>query len=98
MISSMKHRASLGNEACQPGACQLSDRLVGQKEVVMKETSTLDRIYLEWSQFTTARNFRELYMLDIIGKIHESTVMQSNLVCREIHELCHLVLDLEEKR
>lgn len=29
----------------------------------MKDTETLDRLYLEWSQFTKARNNRELAMV-----------------------------------
>ena len=31
-----------------------------------KESETLDKLYLEWSQFTTARNEREIEALAIL--------------------------------
>jgi hypothetical protein len=34
----------------------------------MPDTETLDRFYLEWSQFTRARNKRELELLDAAKK------------------------------
>ena len=35
----------------------------------MKDTETLDKLYLEWSQFTAARNSRELAALDLLRGI-----------------------------
>ena len=35
----------------------------------MKDTETLDKLYLEWSQFTDARNKRELAALDLLQGI-----------------------------
>jgi len=32
----------------------------------MRTTETLDKLYLEWSQFTDARNARELAALDLL--------------------------------
>ncbi|RWD00136.1 MAG: hypothetical protein EOS58_30615 [Mesorhizobium sp.] len=34
----------------------------------MAETETLDKIYLEWSQFTKARTSRELAMADMLDR------------------------------
>lgn len=33
------------------------------------ETETLDKIYLEWSQFTNARTNRELKLIDALNQI-----------------------------
>lgn len=33
------------------------------------DTETLDKLYLEWSQFTQARNRRELIMTDALNRI-----------------------------
>ena len=34
-----------------------------------RETETLDRLYLEWSQFTKARNAREINMATLICRM-----------------------------
>jgi len=35
------------------------------------ETETLDKLYLEWSQFTKARTAREIHLLDVIQCAYE---------------------------
>lgn len=30
--------------------------------MLLKDTETLDKLYLEWSQFTEARTFREVFL------------------------------------
>jgi hypothetical protein len=32
----------------------------------MNDTETLDKLYLEWSQFTQARNRREIEMMELL--------------------------------
>lgn len=36
----------------------------------MKDTETLDRLYLEWSQFTSARTSREVEALALLHRLH----------------------------
>lgn len=38
---------------------------------MMKESETLDRLYLEWSQYTGARTARELAYREILRELRE---------------------------
>lgn len=45
------------------------------------ETETLDKLYLEWSQFTTARTRREIRLLRVLDEIIKRGHNQDCLFC-----------------
>jgi hypothetical protein len=42
-------------------------------------TETLDKLYLEWSQFTSARTGREIALMDGLKEIMKSIILPSDL-------------------
>lgn len=48
------------------------------------QTETLDKLYLEWSQFTKAKTARELYLESLIKEIAESKSWESQSALAEL--------------
>jgi hypothetical protein len=51
---------------------------------VNMQTETLDKLYLEWSQFTKAKTARELYLESLIKEIAESKSWESQSALAEL--------------
>ena len=58
----------------------------------MKDTETLDKLYLEWSQFTDARTSREIRALDLLQGIKFRHAVR--LKADEKKEINRLITDL----
>lgn len=48
---------------------------------MFKETETLDRLYLEMSQFTTAKTRKEIKLEKTIDTLTEMLLLKSNFTC-----------------
>lgn len=50
-------------------------------------TETLDKLYLEWSQFTRARTKRELYLVNLLQRIRDKAEHGENVPSAYILQL-----------
>jgi hypothetical protein len=41
-------------------------------------------------------SYKISFLVDVIRRIHDRTIMQSSTVCRDIHEICHEVIPDED--
>jgi hypothetical protein len=53
----------------------------------MPNTETLDKLYLEWSQFTKARTKRELFLIDTLQRIREKAEQGETVPSAYIRQL-----------
>jgi hypothetical protein len=60
------------------------------------ETETLDKLYLEWSQFTQARTARELNLESAIHQLTEHVSIQNGKIESQAEELKFLRQAIEE--
>ena len=53
-------------------------------KAMLKNTETLDKLYLEWSQFTKAKTARELWLIQMIKDIGNAKSWEAQAVMCEI--------------
>ena len=57
------------------------------------QTETLDKLYLEWSQFTKARNKRELLLLEALSEIHKLWACPTPKTLKDWSARCDVMAD-----
>lgn len=59
----------------------------------MKETETLDKLYLEWSQFTKAQTAKEIKLKEALRSIQNRASQGNTVESAYIHQIVNSALN-----